>query len=122
MAGDRARDGGGKWVAGGLSLAALLYLLLRRGGGDARAASTGAAAPCRVQVDQTGLLVDGSRAALATAVAKCREAGSADVTATGAAIVGTIAEVVRALVAAGVIVRAQPSIWQVIDIAPARSP
>jgi len=124
VAGEREREGRGKWIAGGVGLAALLYLLLRQGSGSGDATSNAPAAslpPCRVRIDQAGLQLDGAPADLPTTVARCRAAGAADVTATGAAIVGTIAEVVRALQDAGVIVRAAPSIWNVIGSVPARS-
>lgn len=131
MAAERERNGAGKWVVGGVGVAALLYLLLRHGTGGSGngAASSGksgepavAPRPCRVRIDQSGLQLDGAPADLPTTVASCRAAGAADVTATGAAIVGTIAEVVRALREAGVTVRAASVVWDVIDLAPPRSP
>jgi hypothetical protein len=133
VAAERGRSRAGKWVVSGVGLAALFYLLLRRGSGtggsgSARAApgSDGESAapprPCRVRIDQDGLQVDGTPSDLPTTVARCRAAGTADVTATGAAIVGTIAQIVRALREAGVTVRAAQPVWDVIDLAPPRSP
>lgn len=126
MPSDRDRDGRGKWVVGGAGLA-LLLLLLRRGSGFGLGTGVGTrpagpVAPCRVRIDQAGVQVDGTRADLATTVAICRAAGAADVTATGAAIVGVIAEVVRALQDAGVTVRAQPAVWDTVTTTPARKP
>lgn len=121
MAGER-RDGRGKWVAAGAGVAALLYLLTRRGesslgsGGGGPTSAGEPLPPCRVRVDAAAVEVDGARVDVPGAVAWCRAAGAADVTATGTAIVGTIAEVVRALRAAGVVVRADPSVWDVVDV------
>jgi len=57
-------------------------------------------------MDATGIELDGRRTDLATTLARCRAAGVAEVTATGDAIVGAIAEVLHALHAAGVTVLA----------------
>lgn len=124
MAIDRSRNGRGKWIVGGVGLAALLYLLTRGGNGfglgaagTANGASSGTSgSPCRVRIDAAGIEVDGRAANLDVTVERCRVAGAADVTATGAAIVGTIAAVVDALRAAGVTVRASPSIWDVVAV------
>ena len=102
---------------------ALLVLLLWRGtgwglggagGGGAAGRSSARGAPCRVRIDADGVNVDGVRSDIPTTIASCQTAGSADVTATGAAIVGTIQQVVQALRDAGVDVRADPSIWDVV--------
>jgi hypothetical protein len=61
--------------------------------------------------------VDGVRPDLATAVSRCRAAGAADLTATGAAIVGAIRELLLALKDAGVVVRASPDLWRVAGLA-----
>lgn len=127
MSSERDRRGRGKWLVGGAGIAALLLLLLRRGSGfglgtDVGTRPAGPVVPCRVRIDQAGVQVDGTPTDLTTTVATCRAAGAADVTATGAAIVGVIAEVVRALQAAGVMVRAEPSVWDVIAFAPERTP
>ena len=133
MADRDQKDRNGKTlaIAGG---GALLLLLLMRGkgwglGGDGGSSSGGgssgsdpAPTPCRVRIDSVGIQLDGAPADLPTTVARCQVAGAADVNATGAAIVGTIARVVRALKDAGVVVRASPSIWDVIDLAPPGSP
>lgn len=122
---DRTRDGRGKWIVGGVGLAALLYLLTRGGDGFGFGAGSGngdastggtSVTPCRVRIDADGIQVDGQAADVDATVARCRVAGAADVTATGAAIVGTIATVVQALRVAGVTVRASPSIWDVVPM------
>lgn len=65
--------------------------------------------PCSVRIDSSGVQVDGAPADLSTVVARCREAGSAIVHATGAARAGTVTDVVRDLTAAGVVVAPSPS-------------
>ena len=114
-------------VVGG---AALLALLLFRGkgwgfgGGGAGSGSGGAAAGqtrCRVRIDADGVELDGEPTDLPTTVERCKVAGSADVTATGAAIVGVIAEVVQALKDAGVDVYADPAVWDTVAYAPPRT-
>lgn len=124
MVNERATNGRGKWIVGGVGLAALLYLLTRGGdgfgfgssGGGAGASRGSAGAPCRVRIDAAGIQVDGEPADVNATVERCRIVGAADVTATGAAIVGTIEKVVRALRVAGVTVRASPSIWDVVPM------
>ncbi len=122
MANERATKGRGKWIVGGAGLAALLYLLTRGGdgfglsGSGAGSSHGTTAAPCRVRIDAAGIQVDGEPADVNATVERCRIVGAADVTATGAAIVGTIEKVVRALRVAGVTVRASPSIWDVVPM------
>jgi hypothetical protein len=133
--GTKDRDSGaGQTVAlvGGAAL--LLWLLLRgRGWGlsrrdgetDAQPDDTPAVPsgpPCHVRVDAGGIQLDDARADLPATLARCRAAGVADVTATGSAIVGAVAEVVRALQAQGVAVRASAPIWDLIDRAHPRRP
>jgi len=120
---------------------ALLLLLLLRGKGwaagagssngsgdgpapDAPTSGTTAAPPppCHVRIDADGLQLDGSPASLATITEHCRAAGSAEVRATGAAITGVVAEVVRALQAAGVRVWAAYDVWNTVNVAPTRRP
>ena len=79
-------------------------------GGDAGTPRPPVGPPCRVHMDASGIELDGKRTDLATTLATCRAAGVAEVTATGAAIVGAIAEVLHALRAAGVIVLASPDL------------
>lgn len=116
-------------IVGGGAL--LLWLLLRgngfglgRGHAGAAAASATAdptATPCRVRIDGDGIEVDGERADVATTTARCRAAGAAEVRATGAAITGVIAEVLRALQGAGVRVSAAPEVWSTATAVPGRS-
>lgn len=99
--------------------ALLGWLLLRGGGwglGGRRSAAAPVGQPCRVHLDAEGLELDGVRADLPVAVSRCRTAGAADVTATGAAIVGAVGEVLAALTDAGVIVRASPVLWNVAGL------
>jgi hypothetical protein len=120
----------------GIGAGALLALLLLGAGGWRLGRKTGAdgkedsgttprqpGRPCRVRLDEDGIELDGVPADLPTVVSRCQAAGSADVTATGAAIVGAITEVLTALRDAGVIVRASPELWDVARLPPpARQP
>jgi hypothetical protein len=106
-------------------VAALAWLLVGRGGGWARIGRRGRGVligggpPCRVHLDERGIELDGVRADLSSVVARCRVAGVADVTATGAAIVRTVADVFVALRDAGVLVRANPDLLDVVGRATA---
>jgi hypothetical protein len=114
-------------IIGGGAL--LVWLLLRGRGwliargqlGDGKATIAPAGSPCRVRLDATGIELDGARADLTKMVARCRAAGVAEVTATGAAIVGEIGEVLRALREAGVTVLASPDLWDVAGFATSRT-
>jgi hypothetical protein len=122
---ERKHRGGAIAVAGIVAL--LTWLLLgRRGGGWRRAGrregggiQIGGGPPCRVHLDENGVELDGVRADLSIVVSRCRAAGIADVTATGATIVRTIAEVLVALRDAGVVVRASPDLLDVVGLATA---
>lgn len=131
MADRHHKNTNGRTVAIVGSGALLLWLLLRGkrlGIGQAQAASVSAAdqpakrpaPPCRVRIDGDGIEVDGERADVPTATARCRVAGAAEVRATGAAITGVIAEIVRALQAAGVRVWAAPEVWSAAAVVPGR--
>ncbi len=128
MANRNDKDSTGRAVAivGGGAL--VLWLLLRGKGvglGDAAAATTDRTPtppPCRVRIDGDGITVDGERADLATTIARCGAAGSADLRATGDAITGVIAEVVQTLERAGVRVWATPEVWNAAQVAPAGRP
>ena len=123
MARRKSRSGRAAAVLGGAGL--LAWLLLRRTGwrfGRAAGASTGpegsaSRQPCQVRVDQAGIELDGVAADLPSVVRRCRIAGAAEVTATGAAVVGAIAELLAALQAVGVRVHADPALWEVTGIA-----
>lgn len=82
---------------------------------SAARAPSAAAGPCQVRIDVTGLQLDRVPATLSTVIARCREVGAADVIATGLAPAGRIADVMHALMGAGVVVRAAPSVWRITD-------
>jgi hypothetical protein len=63
-----------------------------------------------VRVKESGIRLDGRPADLAATVSRCRAAGRAEVSATGAAIIGAVAQVVGELRRAGVVVYASPDI------------
>lgn len=106
----------------GIGAGALLALLLLgaggwrlgrslgAGGGDSGTTPRQPGRPCRVHLVEGGIELDGLPADIQMTVSRCRAAGVADVTATGAAIVGAITEVLEALRAAGVVVRASPDL------------
>lgn len=100
-------------VIGGVGLVA--WLLLRGKGYRLGGGTTGKAAPCRVRIRGDGLYLDGQRHELDAVVTSCRAAGVAEVTATGDAIVGVIAQVLAALRDAGVVVYAEPDLWRLAD-------
>lgn len=75
------------------------------------------ARPCRVRLDANSINLDGERTDLAMMAATCRAAGSAEVTATGAAIAGAVAEVLIRLQEAGVVVRTSPDLWDLVGTA-----
>lgn len=108
-------------VVGGGAL--LVWLLLRgRGwgsGGPRPATARPAAEPgqprrCHVRVSGSGIDLDGVRADLPTAIERCRAVGTAELIATGDAIGRVIADVVLALQAAGVDVRADEAVWNTL--------
>lgn len=106
-------------VGGG---ALLVWMLLGGAGlglGDGGTTGTTAPpAPCKVRIDVLGVHVDGKPTDVATAIHLCRASGRADVKATGDARSGTVQEVMRGLVAAGVQVNAGPDVWSVSRSAP----
>ncbi len=125
MSDRESRTGRTALALGGGAL--LAWLLLRgagwlpgRGhgaGGDGPTRPRPAGPPCRVHLDEDGIELDGVRSDLPRTVSRCRVAGIAEVTATGAAIVGAIGEVLTLLRDAGVIVRASPDLWDVAGLA-----
>jgi hypothetical protein len=108
-------------VVGGGAL--LVWLLLRgRGwrlgrGGSAGGPAAKSGPPCRVHLVADGILVDGERAGLPKVIETCRRSGQAHLTANGAAIVGAIADTMAALKEAGVIVHADPGLWDITGLA-----
>ena len=95
-------------VAGG---GALLWFVLRRGGGfgfggkgwgRGKGAGSSPGEPVRVRIDSSGISVDGKSTDLAGAVEAAKSVGGAQVFATGAARQGTVDDLVAALRAAGV--------------------
>lgn len=121
------RKHGGRAIALTGVVAVLAWLLFRRWGGgwgrigrsDGGGTRIRGGPPCRVHLDENGLELDGVRAALQTVIARCRAAGVADVTATGATVVRSLAEVLVALRDAGVVVRASPDLLDVVGLAAA---
>lgn len=120
MASRARRTGRNLALVGGAALVAWL-LWGRKGesfGGGAGSGSDAAAskstnalnAPCRVWVRADRIELDGEPADLPTIVARCREAGRADVRATGDAITRSIIAVLAALNAAGIAVDAPPDV------------
>jgi hypothetical protein len=131
------KDKTGRTVAivGGAALLALLVLRGkgwglgrdrgdRTGHGAARtdAPTPATRTPCKVRIDERRIELDGEPADLATVTERCRAAGSADVRATGLAIVGVIGQVIQALQDAGVAVYAQPELWSSVPYAYPRRP
>jgi len=109
-------------VVGGGAL--LVWLLLRRGrgwrfgrGGSAGGPTAKSGPPCRVHLVADGILVNGERADLPQVIETCRRSGQAHLTANGAAIVGAIADTIAALKEAGVIVHADPGLWDITGLA-----
>jgi hypothetical protein len=72
------------------------------------------AAPCLVWIRANRIELDGVPVDLNSVVTRCREIGQADVRATGDAITRSIADVLRALKAAGVVVNAPPELVQLL--------
>lgn len=116
---DQARPGRNVLLLAGGALVAWLLLHgrgfgLGRGhaglGGKGGPRSMPVGPPCRVRLTETGIELDGNLADLATTVSLCRVAGRAEVTATGAAIIGAIAQVLRELRCAGVVLYASPDL------------
>jgi hypothetical protein len=83
------------------------------GGAD----ETGVRRPCKVQIRGDGVHFNGELQELNAVVTACRTAGTAEVTATGDAIVGVIASVLAALHDAGVVIYAEPDLWRLGDAA-----
>jgi hypothetical protein len=135
MADRSKKDSTGRTVAivGGAALLALLLLRGKgwglgrdRGDGTGHGAASPEASgratrtPCKVRIDDRRIEVDGEPADLATVTERCRAAGSADVRATGMAIVGVVGQVIQALQDAGVAVYAQPELWSSVPYADPR--
>jgi hypothetical protein len=85
------------------------------GGGGSR---KGGGAPCRVRVDRSDLKLQGKTVDLSGAVAACKEAGRAEVSASGAAVVNVVIELIQKLRAAGVDVRTDPDLWRLAGLRP----
>jgi hypothetical protein len=120
----RRKAHGGRTIAIASILAAVAWLLFGRHGGGGMGAGrrsgvrprVGGGPRCRVHLDESGVELDGARADLPGVVARCRAAGVADVTATGATIVRVLAEVLAALRDAGVVIRANPDLLDVTGL------
>src|SRR5689334_23726445 len=86
---------------GGAAVLAWFLLRHRRGRGLGRG-KAGRGAPCRVRVHNADLRLKGETIDLRRAIAACKEAGSAEVSASGAAVVNVVIELIQKLRAAGV--------------------
>lgn len=95
-------------VAGG---GALLWFVLRRGGGfglggkgwgRGKGSGSSTGEPVRVRIDSAGIKVDGQPTDITGAVTAAKAVGGARVFATGAARQGTVDDLIAALRAAGV--------------------
>jgi len=105
--------------------AALAWFFWRGRGGGGRAIGDVAPAappakappppPCRVRIRQRAIELNGAPADLQTTIDACRAAGTAELTATGDAVVGVIAETGRALGRAGVRVTTTPDLRPFVD-------
>src|SRR5690349_4794380 len=109
----------GAAVLGGAALAVWLLSSGRRGwrlgGGATR---KGGGTPCRVRVDRSDLKIKGEVIDLPGAVAACKEAGRAEVSASGAAVVSVVLELIQKLRAGGMDVRTDPDIWRLAGLRP----
>jgi hypothetical protein len=85
------------------------------GGGGKR---KGSGAPCRVRVDRSDLKLKGEVIDLPRAVAACKEAGRAEVSASGAAVVSVVLELIQKLRTAGVDVHTDPDVWRLAGLRP----
>jgi hypothetical protein len=115
----RKKIAAGAAVLGGAAFA--VWFLSRGGrgwglsGGGSR---KGGGAPCRVRVDRSDLKLQGKTIDISQAVAACKEAGRAEVSASGAAVVSVVLELIQKLRAAGIDVRTDPEIWQLAGLRP----
>ena len=84
--------------------------------------STEVPARCQVFIRGDHIDLDGTPTDLPAVIARCRAAGHADVKATGDAVVRAIADVVRALQSAGVLLSLSPAVSRAAEIASKRTP
>ena len=113
----RGRTGRAVAIVGGAALA--VWLLSRgngtsfRGPGTSKSAAR-STARVAVWVRADRIEVDGVAAELATVIERAREAGAAEVRATGDAITGVVWNVLRALHGAGVTIYTTPDLSTVV--------
>lgn len=89
-------------LAGGAGLAALLLLLRGKGWAFGKSGNGRTRGRCVVWVRADRIELDGIASDLPTVIAKCRDAGEAEVHATGDAIMRNVRDVILGLRAAGV--------------------
>jgi hypothetical protein len=99
--------------------AVLAWFLLRHGRGRGLGGGKKVGgAPCRVRVHNADLKLQGERIDIRRAIAACQEAGSAEVSASGAAVVSVVIELIQKLRAAGVDVKTDPDLWRLAGLRP----
>lgn len=119
MTGDRRKQiGGGALVIGGAVLAWwLLHGADGLGFGRAHGGHDGEGeTEIKLRVSEAGIEADGELVSMEDAVARAHAARNAIVVATGAARTGTVADLMRALLAAGVTVHATSDVWDTVEV------
>jgi hypothetical protein len=102
---------------GGAAFLAWLLLKDRHGWGLGGGKKAGGS-PCRVRVNRSELELQGKTTDLKRAIAACQAAGSAEVSASGAAVVNVVIELIQKLRAAGVDVKTDPDLWRLAGLRP----
>ena len=114
----RKKIAAGAAVLGGAAFAVWFLSRGGRGWGLGGGSRKGGGAPCRVRVEHSDLKLQGKTVDLPGAIAACKEAGRAEVSASGAAVVNVVLELIHTLRAAGVDVRADPDLWRLAGLRP----
>jgi hypothetical protein len=106
----------GAAVLGGAAFA--VWFLSRGRGWGLGGGKKGGGTPCRVRVERSDLKLQGETTDLKRAIAACQAAGSAEVSASGAAVVNVVIELIQKLRAAGVDVKTDPDLWRLAGLRP----